>query len=149
MLWENILLQWRQNYYMRYDSYPRLLYHIYHNIQIACGVSCNQNTEDGKYLLPWCRYILSISLNTCRVIITETCWTGIVFPPGDLSFVLITISRLSQNQLYIWPKSTTWSHNIYIILHVCTLKKLRLDGHLEQGHHIRYYFLFYFLSLLF
>ena len=33
----------------------------------------NQNTEYGKYFLPWYRHILSISLNTGRGVGTETC----------------------------------------------------------------------------
>ena len=32
----------------------------------------NQNTEYSKYFLPWCGLILSILLNTCRGIDTET-----------------------------------------------------------------------------
>ena len=33
----------------------------------------NQNTEDGEYFLPWCRHILSISLDTGWGIGTEIC----------------------------------------------------------------------------
>ena len=49
-------------------------------------VVCNLNTEDGKYLLPWRRHILSISLNTGRVTGAKTCWVDNVFPPDGLWF---------------------------------------------------------------
>ena len=84
MLQKKVLLQWRQNYCMLYKLYPRLLHHICHESLVEWVY--DQNTEDGKYFLPWFRHILSISLNLGRWIGIETIKVDNVSPPDELFF---------------------------------------------------------------